>query len=143
MQTLSIRTLARRRLLARVIAGLSMLMLGASHALAQEARRELALPRFEGKTLSGGQASTDMFQKRRGLIFVFSSTDPDAARVAALLADLRVEATAANIAILGISRDQNPEAARRFRNLMGNGVFRLSVGIEHASDICADLSRCF
>jgi methionine-gamma-lyase len=36
-----------------------------------------------------------------------------------------------------------PEAARRFRNLMGNGVFRLSVGIEHASDICADLSRCF
>lgn len=36
-----------------------------------------------------------------------------------------------------------PEAARRFRELMGDGVFRLSVGIEHAEDICADLGRCF
>jgi cystathionine beta-lyase/cystathionine gamma-synthase len=33
-------------------------------------------------------------------------------------------------------------AAQRFRALMGEGVFRLSVGIEHADDICADLSRC-
>jgi methionine-gamma-lyase len=36
-----------------------------------------------------------------------------------------------------------PEAARRYRELMGAGVFRLSVGIEHAEDICADLARCF
>jgi cystathionine beta-lyase/cystathionine gamma-synthase len=36
-----------------------------------------------------------------------------------------------------------PDAARRFRNILGNGVFRLSVGIEHADDICADLARCF
>ena len=36
-----------------------------------------------------------------------------------------------------------PEAARRFRDILGNGVFRLSVGIEHAEDICADLARCF
>lgn len=36
-----------------------------------------------------------------------------------------------------------PEAASRFRDIMGNGVFRLSVGIEHADDICADLARCF
>ncbi|MFN0191172.1 MAG: trans-sulfuration enzyme family protein [Aestuariivirga sp.] len=35
-----------------------------------------------------------------------------------------------------------PEAARRFRDLMGNGVFRLSVGIEHADDIRDDLARC-
>jgi methionine-gamma-lyase len=35
-----------------------------------------------------------------------------------------------------------PEAAKRFREIMGNGVFRLSVGIEHAEDICADLARC-
>jgi methionine-gamma-lyase len=35
-----------------------------------------------------------------------------------------------------------PEAASRFRNVMGNGVFRLSVGIEHAEDICADLALC-
>jgi cystathionine beta-lyase/cystathionine gamma-synthase len=35
------------------------------------------------------------------------------------------------------------EAAGRFRRLMGDGVFRLSVGIEHSDDICADLGRCF
>ncbi len=119
MQTASSRTLARRRLLARVIAGLSIAILGANHALAQETRRELALPRFEGATLSGGQASTDLFQKRRGLIFVFSSTDPDAQRVATLLEGVRAEALAVNIAILGVDRDQNPEVALRF--LQRNG----------------------
>ena len=35
-----------------------------------------------------------------------------------------------------------PEAARRYRDLMGDGVFRLSIGLEHADDICADLARC-
>ncbi len=34
------------------------------------------------------------------------------------------------------------DASRRFRALMGDGVFRLSVGIEHADDLCADLARC-
>jgi cystathionine beta-lyase/cystathionine gamma-synthase len=34
------------------------------------------------------------------------------------------------------------EAANRFKGILGNGVFRLSVGIEHAEDICADLARC-
>jgi cystathionine beta-lyase/cystathionine gamma-synthase len=36
----------------------------------------------------------------------------------------------------------DPDAARRFRALMGDGVFRLSVGIEHADDLCADLASC-
>ena len=36
-----------------------------------------------------------------------------------------------------------PEAAQRFRNILGNGIFRLSVGLEHADDICADLGSCF
>ena len=35
------------------------------------------------------------------------------------------------------------EAAGRLRALMGDGIFRLSVGIEHADDICTDLERCF
>ncbi len=114
MATRSIRTLARRRLVARMVAGLSLVLLGTLPALAQQSRRELALPRFEGTTLSGGQASTDLFQKRRGLILVFASTDPDSERVAALLEDVRAEAGAANIAILGIDRDPNPELARGF-----------------------------
>jgi len=36
-----------------------------------------------------------------------------------------------------------PEAAERYKSLMGHGVFRLSVGIEHANDICCDLDQCF
>ena len=53
MQTVSIRIRARRRRLARVIAGLSACArtLCALDAVAQEARRELALPRFQGPTL--------------------------------------------------------------------------------------------
>ena len=34
------------------------------------------------------------------------------------------------------------DAEARFRALMGRGIFRLSVGLEHADDICADLDRC-
>ncbi|MET0509104.1 MAG: PLP-dependent aspartate aminotransferase family protein [Burkholderiaceae bacterium] len=33
------------------------------------------------------------------------------------------------------------DAARKFRDLAGAGVFRLSVGLEHADDIVADLAR--
>ncbi|RTR02986.1 trans-sulfuration enzyme family protein [Halomonas nitroreducens] len=35
------------------------------------------------------------------------------------------------------------QAEERFHELMGKGVFRLSVGLEHAEDICSDLDRCF
>lgn len=38
---------------------------------------------------------------------------------------------------------QHPaEAEARFRALTGRGIFRLSVGLEHADDICADLGAC-
>jgi methionine-gamma-lyase len=33
----------------------------------------------------------------------------------------------------------SPEAERRYRTYAGDGVFRLSVGLEDAEDICADL----
>jgi cystathionine beta-lyase/cystathionine gamma-synthase len=36
-----------------------------------------------------------------------------------------------------------PEAAQRFRDYMGDGVFRLSVGIEDGDDLWADLVKCF
>ena len=36
-----------------------------------------------------------------------------------------------------------PEAAKRFREYMGDGVFRLSVGIEDGDDLWADLVKCF
>jgi cystathionine beta-lyase/cystathionine gamma-synthase len=36
-----------------------------------------------------------------------------------------------------------PEAALRFRDYMGDGVFRLSAGIEDGEDLWADLVKCF
>jgi methionine-gamma-lyase len=30
---------------------------------------------------------------------------------------------------------------KRYRDLAGEGIFRFSVGIENAEDICADLDR--
>jgi predicted CXXCH cytochrome family protein len=119
MLTRSIWTHTRRRRLARALAGLSLLILGAAPAVAQEPRRELALPRFEGAALAGGRAGTDLLQKRRALIYVFASSDPDAGRVAALLEDVRDEAAAANIAVLGVNRDSKPELARHFLLLHG------------------------
>lgn len=44
--------------------------------------------------------------------------------------------------ILKSTYRHGPEAEARFRGLMGRGIFRLSVGLEHAEDICADLGRC-
>ena len=119
MLTVRPRNHARRRLPARVLVGLAWVFLGAAQVLAQESRRELALPRFEGATLDGGSAGTDLFQKRRGLIFLFASTDPDAARVAALLEDVRAEAAAANVVILGVNRDPKADLARGFMRTHG------------------------
>jgi peroxiredoxin/nitrate/TMAO reductase-like tetraheme cytochrome c subunit len=111
---------ARRRTLARALAGLVLAVAGADLGLAQQApRHETALPRFEGMTLDGKPASTDLLQKRRGLVYVFASSDPDAERVAAMLEDVQAEAAAANVAILGLSRDPNPELARHFMRLHG------------------------
>jgi cystathionine beta-lyase/cystathionine gamma-synthase len=45
--------------------------------------------------------------------------------------------------ILKSTYRHGPEAEARFRALMGCGIFRLSVGLENAEDICADLARCF
>ena len=72
---------------------------------AEPARLQQSLPRFEGKTLDGKRVGTELFAKRRGLIFAFGSNDPDADRVAALIDAIRVQASHANIALLGIARD--------------------------------------
>ena len=44
--------------------------------------------------------------------------------------------------ILHSTYQHPPETAPRFRALTGRGIFRLSVGLEHPDDICADLARC-
>jgi methionine-gamma-lyase len=35
----------------------------------------------------------------------------------------------------------SPEAERRYRTYAADGIFRFSVGLEDAEDICADLER--
>ena len=82
-------------------------------------RRQQSLPRFEGRTLDGGRASTDLVLKRRAIVFVFASSDPDAERAAALLEGLRPAAERSNVALLGITRDRDPILASHFLKLHG------------------------
>jgi methionine-gamma-lyase len=35
----------------------------------------------------------------------------------------------------------NPQQLARYRELAGDGIFRLSVGLEDADDLCADLNQ--
>jgi peroxiredoxin len=77
-------------------------------------RSEQSLPRFQGKDLDGKPAGTDLLSKRRGLIFVFASNDPDADRVGALLEGIVRQARAANIGLLGVSRDGELAPTRSF-----------------------------
>ncbi len=82
-------------------------------------RSEQSLPRFEGRTLDGGHAGTDLVQKRRAILLVFSSADRDAGRAAALLEGIRASAQRANVALLGIARDRDPVLASHFLKLHG------------------------
>ncbi|MFQ5513364.1 MAG: multiheme c-type cytochrome [Myxococcota bacterium] len=90
-------------------------------AAAAPERRERSLPYFEGRLLDGGTASTERLQHRRGLVYVFSASDPDAGAVAAILKSLEKEAAAANIGFLGIANEPDLEEARAFvrRNRLG------------------------
>ena len=85
---------------------------------AQSAARP-SLPRFEGATLDGGRAGTDMIGQRRALVFVYGSKDPDADRTAQLLEGLRPAAERANVVILGVTRDSDPVLARHFAKRFG------------------------
>ena len=78
-----------------------------------------SLPRFQGKTLDGKTAGTEMFAKRRGLVFAFGSDDPDADRTAAILETIRAQAARANIAILGVARDPGAVVTRNFMKAHG------------------------
>jgi len=95
------------------------LSLAPASAADAPARTEQSLPRFEGPTLDGARASTDLLQKRRGLVFIFSAKDPDADRTAALLDGIRKPAERANVGILGVTRDTDPVIARHFVKRFG------------------------
>ncbi|MFI5314069.1 MAG: redoxin domain-containing protein [Myxococcota bacterium] len=97
----------------------ALLSLAPARAADAPARSEQSLPRFEGRTLDGGHAGSDLLQNRRGVIFVFSSKDPDADRAAALLEGIRKPAERANVALLGVSRDSDPVLAIHFLKRFG------------------------
>ncbi len=83
-------------------------------AAPRDARRERPLPRLEGPLLDSGRGGTDLLRDRRGLIFVFAARDQGADLFGELVGRIREEAQRANIALLGLSRDAEPERARRF-----------------------------
>ncbi len=82
-------------------------------------RGERALPRFDGITLDGEPLSTDLFRRKRGVILVFGEREQDADMLAELVAAVAPEATRANVAFLGVSRDDEPEQARSFARRHG------------------------
>jgi peroxiredoxin len=85
---------------------------GSAHAGAVDRGR--ALPRFEGTLLDGNSASTDLLLGRRALLFLFSSGDDEATLFMDSIKRVAADARAANIALVGISRDREPRAARAF-----------------------------
>jgi peroxiredoxin len=103
---------------------------------AEPARVQQSLPRFEGKTPDGKRVGTDLFAKRRGLIFAFGSEDPDADRAAALLDAIRVQAAHANIALLGIARDPGAVVTSNFMKRHG---FEFPVILDSDGQISAKL----
>jgi len=77
------------------------------------------LARFEGSTLDGKRAGSDLFQKRRGVIFLWADKDPDRDRAAKLLTGLTRDAERANVGVLGVSRDPDPALAQHYARLRG------------------------
>ena len=79
--------------------------------------RRCRASRARPRTASG--VSTEIFAKRRGLIFAFGSDDPDADRMADLVEAIRAQAARANIALLGVARDPAPIVATNFMKRHG------------------------
>ena len=76
--------------------------------LAAPARQERPLPRFSGERLGGGHAGTELFQGRRGVVYVFATSDKDAEPTAQIVRRLKDDASGSNVAFLGVNRDLNP-----------------------------------
>ena len=113
--------LFRLAALAAGVLVLALLSWAGRWALAQDESPRVGrtLPRFEGTLLHGGRAGTELLQSKRGVIFVFATTDRQVERQAAIMASLIPEANAANVQLLGISRDRQLASALRFASTHG------------------------
>jgi peroxiredoxin len=77
------------------------------------------LPRFDGRSFDGERLDTTSLASRRALVYVFASTDTEANLFARLVQNLAPDASRANVRILGVNRDLNSDAGRRFLNTHG------------------------
>ncbi|HXZ85690.1 MAG TPA: redoxin domain-containing protein, partial [Myxococcota bacterium] len=102
-----------------VVLACAALWLGPANAQDTRSRPRPLLPRFAGHTLDGKHAGSDVFDKRRGVLLLFSDKDPDADRTAALVAGLLKGSEHANLALLGVARDPDPLLVRHFVKLHG------------------------
>ncbi len=96
---------------------LGVWLLGLPPAVARESEpvhTAPPLPRFEGATLDGGKAGTDLLRGRRGLVYVFGPNDRNADAAAGIVTRVAAGARKANVVVLGVSRDPELERARRF-----------------------------
>jgi peroxiredoxin len=104
---------------AAALAGVLVGLLPAGAQESERARRPPPLPRFDGPTLAGGVASTDVLRGRRALVYVWSSTDANAEATAAVVARVLADARRSNVALLGVTRDLEPVSARGFARRHG------------------------
>ncbi len=82
-------------------------------------RSERPLPRLSGRTIDGGTAGTELFRNRRGVVYIFATTDSDAEPVAGIVRRLEVSAAKANIGFLGVNREGNSKLAVAFAKREG------------------------
>jgi len=97
--------------------GLSLLWSPAADAAG---RRGGALPRIEGPLLRGeGTASSDVFRKRNGLVFIYSADDAYAEELAQVVAQIERDSAKRNLGLLGVARSKNPNASRELAERVG------------------------
>ncbi|MEE9280369.1 MAG: redoxin domain-containing protein, partial [Myxococcota bacterium] len=105
--------------LAAILAAAATLAVPRGVAQEAPARTGRVLPRFAGTLVDGGRAGTELLQGRRGVLFVFSTEDPEVDRIAEIIARLAPEARRANVKLLGVSRDPIPLRVRAFARRHG------------------------
>jgi peroxiredoxin len=107
-------------LLALACAGIALLAGSPAGNAAEPGKRPgRPLPRFDGRSFDGERLDTTSLASRRALVYVFASTDTEANLFARLVQNLATDAARANVRILGVNRDLNSDAGRRFVNTHG------------------------
>jgi peroxiredoxin len=87
---------------------------GPAEVAASRPRSGPSLPRFDGVSLQGDPVSTDVFQRKRGLLLLVAEDDQGAHELAAVVRRVQADAEHANVTFLGISRDRDTDDGAAF-----------------------------